>query len=696
MESIDIINTILDSTSIIEQSIDNAYSGINDHTDDIFSNIVSLTSNTDAIQFLIEKQGEKDAQIIRGIVSQGLDKNGFDLSQIAGFESNESKEFNGLSDETVNNLVKVISEMHDIIENITPQLDNTSNIKDIGSNVELGGLINDFKTLSSLSWCKDWMLCLESIMHQASMIKDTLNDLPDSLKMSIGVDETSLEGVSNSIERVRENLSAEFKLKDLQIQAESESFYTPLSSEFMTNFDDYNTKLLSILENVGSGSTSNERFFSSLNTFNENTIKTLESSITNIVERGLSYPVVEPIGLENSLSSIRESMDVISNRVYETPTESLSAQSIQFLQPNNSITDNVNQFNTTANNAYNRIETGVESFLNNTDNIISNITNSFDTISTSYQDMITSTLLDNSIVDTSVANSRLNSSVNNNQNLNELYKTQYDFYTTSGNVNNTTSSNILQNEINQLGNTLDIFNQSYVNEKTRNLTQYEENSTNIGISQNPQSLDILQYITSAPVQQSYETVDTIKAPLSLSDLADIQFNKPLIQRDQNQIVNKEIYPIVLQSMEDVLIKNQALPTIDTVPINNRIESIISPKTAYTSSIVTNSNEAINNTISYDIKQSLDKLGEIVSNSKNTDITQRQLEIENIQSTDSIELNNRILETLEGIHTTLQKNDSIQNNSNIGTIGSVFTESQMKMFAKYVAMEMRSAFSTLSR
>jgi hypothetical protein len=194
-----LIEKLISSDELIVSTIEENSQSLNILIDQ-FSSIMSMTTvDGEKLEKQIQEQGEKEAEFIKGTLTESVNQSSnLSLEQVAEAEVTAS-ESSLLSDQTVNSLIDVISNMQNMLEKLdiggietqSPQMTeiNTGNLTQV---------IDDFKTLSNLNWCTDWLKCLEKIVEQADVVKDALDSIPSDKKLSLGINEEELQKVDQS------------------------------------------------------------------------------------------------------------------------------------------------------------------------------------------------------------------------------------------------------------------------------------------------------------------------------------------------------------------------------------------------------------------------------------------------------------------------------------------------------------------
>ena len=294
---------------------------------DQFSSIMSMTTvQGDKLEKQIVEQGEKEAESIKGTLTESINQSSnISLETVAENETTTA-EGSVLSDQTVNSLIDVISNIQGVLENL-----NTQELKTIEttptevsttptetketttaqiSNINVGNLgqvIDDFKTLSNLNWCTDWIKCLEKIIEQADVVKDALSSIPNDKKVSLGINEEELKKVDQSIQKVKEDISSDINLSvaktEMIEQAATPSTTPQLSTSFLNSFSELTEKIGSFTEKVENNTVSQESFVNKVNQYSDTTYKTIESSFSTLNDTTKTI-LEKPSTLETSLESI--------------------------------------------------------------------------------------------------------------------------------------------------------------------------------------------------------------------------------------------------------------------------------------------------------------------------------------------------------------------------------------------------------
>jgi hypothetical protein len=332
----ELIEKLISSDEMIIKTIEENSQSLNVIIDG-FSSIMSMTTvDGDKLEKQIEEQSEKEAENIKGTLTESINQSSnLSLEQVAEAETSIS-EGTILSDETINSLIDVISNVQTVLENLntetlsnistvttpttevntenistvttpttevntenistvtTPTTEvNTENISNvttptteaIGFNTgNLTQVIDDFKTLSNLNWCTDWLKCLEKIIEQADVVKEALGSIPSDKKVSLGINEDDLQKVDQSIQKVKEDISTDINLSVAKTEMIEQATQAPASSElstgFLNNFSDLTEKISSFTEKVENNTVSQESFVNKVNQFSETTSKTIENTFT--------------------------------------------------------------------------------------------------------------------------------------------------------------------------------------------------------------------------------------------------------------------------------------------------------------------------------------------------------------------------------------------------------------------------------
>ena len=177
---------------------------------------------------------------------------------------------------------------------------NTLNIENLGQ------VIDDFKTLSNLNWCTDWLKCLEKIIEQADIVKEALNAIPFEKKISLGLNDEELGKLDESIQKVKENISSDINLSTAknELIEQTVSFNTPdLSTSFLDSFFELSEKLGLFTDKVENNSISQESFINKVSEFSETTSKTIENTFTTFNDTTKTI-LEKPNTLETALETI--------------------------------------------------------------------------------------------------------------------------------------------------------------------------------------------------------------------------------------------------------------------------------------------------------------------------------------------------------------------------------------------------------
>lgn len=286
----ELIEKLISSDEMIVKTIEENSQSLNILIDG-FSSIMSMTTvDGDKLEKQMEEQGVKEAEIIKGTLTESINQSSnLSIEQVAEAETSIS-EGSILSDETINNLIDVISNMQTILGNLnTESISGASTQTEQISEINTGNLtqvIDDFKTLSNLNWCTDWLKCLEKIVEQADVVKEALNSIPADKKVSLGINEDDLQKVDQSIQKVKEDITTDINLSvaktEMIEQASQTQTASELSSEFLNSFSNLNEKISSFSENIENNTISQESFINQINQFSETNSKTIENTITTL------------------------------------------------------------------------------------------------------------------------------------------------------------------------------------------------------------------------------------------------------------------------------------------------------------------------------------------------------------------------------------------------------------------------------
>jgi len=285
----ELIEKLISSDELIVKTIEENSQSLNVLIDG-FSSIMSMTTiDGDKLEKQIEEQSEKEAETIKGTLTESINQSSsLSLEQVAEAEASVS-EGSILSDETINSLIDVISNVQTVLENLnTESLSTVSTETTPTTEVNTGNLtqvIDDFKTLSNLNWCTDWLKCLEKIIEQADVVKEALGSIPSDKKVSLGINEDDLKKVDQSIQKVKEDISTDINLSVAKTEMIEQATQSPASSElstgFLNNFSDLTEKISSFTEKVENNTVSQESFVNKVNQFSETTSKTIENTFTS-------------------------------------------------------------------------------------------------------------------------------------------------------------------------------------------------------------------------------------------------------------------------------------------------------------------------------------------------------------------------------------------------------------------------------
>ncbi len=285
----ELIEKLISSDELIVKTIEENSQSLNVLIDG-FSSIMSMTTiDGDKLEKQIEEQSEKEAETIKGTLTESINQSSnLSLEQVAEAEASVS-EGSILSDETINSLIDVISNVQTVLENLnTESLSTVSTETTPTTEVNTGNLtqvIDDFKTLSNLNWCTDWLKCLEKIIEQADVVKEALGSIPSDKKVSLGINEDDLKKVDQSIQKVKEDISTDINLSVAKTEMIEQATQAPASSElstgFLNNFSDLTEKISSFTEKVENNTVSQESFVNKVNQFSETTSKTIENTFTS-------------------------------------------------------------------------------------------------------------------------------------------------------------------------------------------------------------------------------------------------------------------------------------------------------------------------------------------------------------------------------------------------------------------------------
>lgn len=280
-----LIEKLISSDELIVTTIEENSQSLNTLIDQ-FSSIMSMTTvDGEKLEKQIQEQGEKEAEFIKGTLTESINQSSnISLEQVAEAEVTAT-ETSVLSDQTVNSLIDVIADMQSVLEKLDLGGIETQSAQMTEINTgNLTQVIDDFKTLSNLNWCTDWLKCLEKIVEQADVVKDALNSIPAEKKVSLGINEDELQKVDQSIQKVKEDISADINLSVAKTEMiEQETATAPesqLSPSFLNSFSELNERLSSFSEKVTNNTISQESFLNKVNEFSETTSKSIENTFT--------------------------------------------------------------------------------------------------------------------------------------------------------------------------------------------------------------------------------------------------------------------------------------------------------------------------------------------------------------------------------------------------------------------------------
>ncbi len=325
-----LIEQIISSDELIRKNIEEANRQTTETFQDQFSAIMSMTSiSGENLEKQLQVQGEKEAELIKGNLTQNLSQmTNLNLEDIA--ETTLKNETSTLSDTTIESLIQVISDLQNVIGNLNLKPTTTTQQVE-GVDIEnISSLIDDFKSLSNMTWCADWLQCLEKIVEQADVVNKALSSIPTDKKVNIGIDDESLQNVDQSIQKVKENISADINLSAVkeELAAQISTTETQISPAFLNSFSDFNDKISSVVEKIDNNTISTESFVTKISEFSENTISTINTSFSEISK--VNQELVEkPIGTENVLQSLESTIKQIETGVVETKPEPLSIQILE-------------------------------------------------------------------------------------------------------------------------------------------------------------------------------------------------------------------------------------------------------------------------------------------------------------------------------------------------------------------------------
>ena len=361
-----LMESLINSDELITKTIEENNNSFKDLFDQ-FSSIMSMTIvNGEQIEKQLTEQGEKEAEQIKGALTGNINQaSNLTLEKVAESEIQENQG-SILSDETVNDLINVIANIQDVLGKIntdqiatitatppesanantginkeliissenqvapeapTAQVNPELTLAQVGPslplpqvgpeaptpatntlNIEnLGQVIDDFKTLSNLNWCTDWLKCLEKIIEQADIVKEALNSIPFEKKISLGLNDEELGKLDESIQKVKENISSDINLstaKNELIEQTVSSNNTPdLSTSFLDSFFELSEKLGLFTDKVENNSISQESFINKVSEFSETTSKTIENTFTTFNDTTKTI-LEKPNTLETALETI--------------------------------------------------------------------------------------------------------------------------------------------------------------------------------------------------------------------------------------------------------------------------------------------------------------------------------------------------------------------------------------------------------
>ena len=110
-----LIQSLINSQELIRKTIDDLNKSLDVNNEDLFESIMSInTANSDRLNEEIEKQGIREAQIIKNTLIE-INRPQIDSDQIAGMEIDNSI----ITEETILNLTDTITKLSDILDNIS-------------------------------------------------------------------------------------------------------------------------------------------------------------------------------------------------------------------------------------------------------------------------------------------------------------------------------------------------------------------------------------------------------------------------------------------------------------------------------------------------------------------------------------------------------------------------------------------------
>ena len=334
----ELIGQIISSDELIMKNIEENNRMMSESFQDQFSSIMSMTSaNSSNIEKQLDVQGQKEAELIKGNLTQNLSQfSNLNLQDIA--ETKLAQESGVISENTLNSLIKVISDLQGVIDNLNLNQPTTTqqtlpiSQNEIGAvNVEnISMLIDDFKTLSSLTWCADWLKCLEKIIEQADNVNKALSSIPDNKKIEFGVTNESLDNVQQSIQKVKEEISSEINLSAVKEELVQQNLpnETQISPAFLNSFSDFNDKISNVVEKIDKSTISTESFVSKISEFSENTITTIDNSFNEISKTNQAL-IEKPVGVENTFQSLQTTIKEIETGIIEKKSEPFSLKIVE-------------------------------------------------------------------------------------------------------------------------------------------------------------------------------------------------------------------------------------------------------------------------------------------------------------------------------------------------------------------------------
>jgi hypothetical protein len=773
-----ILQQIINSDELISNTIEENSRMLNTAFDQ-FSSIMSMTTvDGENLEKQIEEQGEKEAENIRGTLTQSVNQSSeLSLEKLAENELLKT-EGSSLSDDTVNSLINVISNVQGVLNNLniedlkgisetlpaiqnpeepsgtnlienptinlnndnlstipkvvttesSPEINISEKINEIPT-VDLDNLsqvIDDFKTLSNLNWCTDWLKCLEKIVEQASVVKDALSSIPENTKVSLGINEDELKKVDESIQKVKENITSDINLslaKSEMIEKESSNVELPqLSTQFLNNFTELNEKISSFTEKIENNSVSQESFLNKVNEFSESTSKTIENTFTSFSESTKTI-LEKPTLFENPLENIESKVinkikPELSNQIntenlgLPLQPEGLSLENIPLNLENlnkelittttipnieSNLTKNIEkpEINVLPNEIEENIvesisnnETGFSSFFENFEKIISNLSSPIENITAEKFNVESqiSTLMppESSLVESQI--STLENKIKENIPLN------------LENLSNFADNTFLQDEmgakISELKEPLNLeqlgANASNILPNVSNILQIQPNDllnkSEIDLSSIMNILPGEKNMATPPIESaSLPNLEQIKPSLEIKPFEQTVMNfgpEPVAESTQNLSAN----------MQEMIIQSQETPGLNMPTALSRIQNELPEAT---SKIAANTEVMMNEVnlepLGNQLTSSISSLGENISNSRSN----KEIQVSSQNNESNTKIMDDILNMLTQLNTTLQTLSKPQNNaSNIPNFGSSLSDSQARMIGRQIANELKDSFSRL--